>query len=63
MRIFPKRESQRIFTVRFSGHQDFLIGDVRRRPVRGKGQPEMVNDFFDHGIVCEESTPKTQILT
>ena len=38
------------------GHQEFLIGDMRRRgSLRDKSQPEVVDDAIDHGIVGEES--------
>jgi len=38
------------------GHQDFLIGDLRRRgPFGNKAQLQVIDDPVPHGIVGEES--------
>jgi hypothetical protein len=51
-----RRESRRIFRGCLSGHQDFLIGQVRRgRLACEEGQLEVVDDAVHHSIVCEES--------
>jgi hypothetical protein len=40
-----RRKSRKIFAVGFSGHQEFLVGDMRRRwPLRKEGQLEMIDD-------------------
>jgi hypothetical protein len=51
-----KRRSGRIFSRGLSGHQDFLIGDMRRRgPLRKEGQLQVVDNPVYHSIVGEES--------
>jgi hypothetical protein len=49
------RESRKIFRGGFSGHQDLLISDMRRRgPLGDEGQFQVVDSAVDHGIVSEE---------
>jgi hypothetical protein len=51
-----KRRLRKICTAGFSGHQDFLIGQVRRRGSLGdKRQLEVVSDAVHHGVIGEES--------
>jgi hypothetical protein len=50
------RESRRIVLGYLSGHQDFLIGDIKgRAPLRDEGELELVNDPVDQGEAGEES--------
>ena len=51
-----KRRSRKIFSRGLSGHQDFLIGQVRRRgSLCNKCQPQVIDDPVHYGIVGEES--------
>ena len=51
-----RRELCGIFRGGLSGHQDFLIGDMRRRgPVRKEGELEVVDDPVHHGVIRAES--------
>ena len=48
-------ESRKIFSRGLSGHQKFLIGEMRRgRFVGDKGELEVGDDTIDHRIVGEE---------
>ena len=50
-----ERRSGKIFGAGFGGHQDFLIGDVRRRRLRRhERQLEVVDDAVHYGIVGKE---------
>ena len=46
---------QKIFIGRLSRHENLLIAEVWRGPVRDKRRLQVVDDTVDHGIVGEES--------
>jgi len=51
-----RRKSRQIFSRGLSGHEIFLIGELRRgRFVGDESQLEVIDDPVHHGIVGEES--------
>jgi hypothetical protein len=61
--LLPGQEKiTKLFGRGLGGHQKLLLSDSRRRrPLRDKGQLEVVDDAIDPGEIGEESAPCNRI--